>query len=108
MTKLGALLLAAAALPGCVEMDETETADDLTCIACVGSPSLIADGGFELGGAWQLDGDAMRYTDASWEHWARSGASFGLLGKDAVGHDSLHQTVTIPASVGSATLTYYV
>lgn len=110
MTKL-AVLLFAAVLPACVEMDDPATAQsagDLTCIPCLASPSLVADGGFELGGAWQLVGNAMRYTDASWEHWSRSGSSFGLLGRDAYGHDALYQTVTIPANVGSATLTYYV
>lgn len=109
MTKLATLLFAAA-LPACVEMDDADTAqaaDDLTCLTCV-SPSLLEDGGFELGGAWQLVGNAMRYTDKSWEQWARSGNSFGLLGQYAVGHDALVQPVTIPANVGGATLKYYV
>lgn len=111
MTKLATLLFAAAVFPACVELDDPEVAqteDDITCAACATSPNLIKDGGFELGGAWQLQGDAMRYTDASWEDFARSGSSFGYLGRYASAHDAIYQSVAIPANVGGATLKYYV
>src|SRR2546421_1873183 len=66
---------------------------------------LIVDGGFESGGSsWVLSGGAGVYSFAGYPH---SGSRFLYLGGVETEIDSGYQTITIPATATSATLSFY-
>src|SRR5436309_9431170 len=66
---------------------------------------LIVNGGFESGStAWTMSGGAGVYSDGG---YARSGANYLWLGGVTNENDAAYQTITIPGSATSATLSFY-
>src|SRR6266404_5205159 len=66
---------------------------------------LMVNGGFESGSnGWTMSGGAGAYSDGS---YARSGTYYLWLGGALNENDAAYQTITIPSTATSATLSFY-
>lgn len=77
--------------------------------AQAGCTNLVADGGFEMGNAWQLgETPLMPYYEASVVHSGDAALALGVTeGQNLHSFSSARQTVTIPASADRVELTFW-